>query len=43
MNILNGYRCYQRGIAYDVRVLGGCEFVYEVDDDFLINSNKQTV
>lgn len=43
LNIMNALRCYQRNINMDLRVIDGCQFVFEIDDDFLINSNKQTV
>lgn len=36
-------RCYQRNINLDLRVIDGCEFKFEMDDNFLINSNKQVV
>lgn len=43
LNICNGFRCYQRNIDMDLRVIDGCEFTFELDDDFLINSNKQVI
>lgn len=40
---MNGIRCYQRNIDMDLRVMSGCEFEFEMDDKFLINSNKQII
>lgn len=40
-NVLNAMRCYHRSIDIDLRVIGGCEFKFELDDSMLINSNKQ--
>ena len=43
MNVLNGLRCYHRNLCLDLRVLTGEEFKFKLDDEFLINSNKQVV
>ena len=43
LNILNGMRCYQRNICFDMRVINNHEFSFQLDDQFLIDSNKQTV
>lgn len=43
MNILNAFRNYQRNIDMDLRVIDGCQFKFKMDDDFLINSNKQVL
>lgn len=41
-NIFNGMRCYHRNLALDLRVISGKEFSFQLDDEMLINSNKQS-
>jgi hypothetical protein len=41
-NLFNGMRCYHRNLALDLRVLSGCPFAFSLDDEMLINSNKQS-
>lgn len=41
-NLFNGMRCYHRNLALDLRVLSGTEFSFLLDDEMLINSNKQS-
>ena len=41
VNLFNGMRCYHRNLALDLRVLSGAEFSFQLDDEMLINSNKQ--
>jgi hypothetical protein len=39
--LLNGMRCYHRNLAMDLRAVSGMEFKFQLDDELLINSNKQ--
>lgn len=41
-NLFNGMRCYHRNLALDLRVIAGLEFTFQLDDEMLINSNKQS-
>ncbi len=41
-NLFNGMRCYHRNLALDLRVISGKEFAFQLDDEMLINSNKQS-
>ena len=43
IGILNGMRCYHRNLALDLRVLSQVQFKFHLDDELLINSNKQVV
>lgn len=43
MNVLNGMRCYHRNLCFDMKVILGQQFKFKLDDEFLINSNKQVV
>ena len=40
-NVFNGMRCYHRNLAFDLRAISGLPFAFQLDDEMLINSNKQ--
>jgi hypothetical protein len=43
LGVLNGMCCYHRNLAMDLRVIGQMEFKFHLDDEQLINANKQVL
>lgn len=43
MGMLNGMRCYHRNLAFDLRAISNMPFKFHLDDEMLINANKQVL